>query len=112
MAAGKTQAARRFRSMTDEPNFPMEQSEADERFAARLADDLGRILGTGIIIDDLDLGATDEGPARIRVLCLFDGGAETLEAEGETRLEAYDRLIRAAAEMRLAIATRRMIAPI
>ena len=95
--------------MTDEPSA---QTEADERFAARLAEDLGRILGTGILIDELDLGPTEDGPARIRVLCLFDGGAETLEAEGKTRLEAYNRLVRAAAEMRLAIASRRMIAPI
>jgi hypothetical protein len=95
--------------MTDEPQAI---SEADERFAARLAEDLGRILGTGIIIDELDLGPSDDSPAKIRVLCLFDGGAETLEADGETRLEAYNRLVRAAAEMRLAIAARRMIAPI
>jgi hypothetical protein len=95
--------------MGDEPR---EISEADERFAERLADDLGRILGTGILIDELDLGPTEDGPARIRVLCLFDGGAETLEAEGETRLDAYNRLVRAAAEMRLAIAARRMIAPL
>ena len=95
--------------MNDE--LPALQTEADERFAARLAEDLGRILGTGILIQDLDLGPADDGPARIRVLCLFDGGAETLEASGETRLEAYNRLVFAAAEMRLAIATRRMIAP-
>ena len=95
--------------MTDEPQAI---GEADERFAERLAEDLGRILGTGIIIDELDLGPTDDSPAKIRVLCLFDGGAETLEADGETRLEAYNRLVLAAAEMRLAIAARRMIAPI
>jgi hypothetical protein len=91
---------------------PREISEADERFVERLADDLGRILGTGILIDELDLGPTEDGPARIRVLCMFDGGSEVLEAAGETRLEAYNRLIRAAAEMRLAIAARRMIAPL
>ena len=95
--------------MSDEP---LAISEADDRFAERLAEDLGRILGTGILIDELDLGPTDDSPAKIRVLCLFDGGAETLEADGETRLEAYNRLVRAAAEMRLAIAARRMIAPI
>lgn len=95
--------------MSDEPR---EMSEADERYAARLAEDLGRILGTGILIEELDLGPAEDGPARIRVLCLFDGGAEALEAEGETRLEAHNRLVRAAAEMRLAIASRRMIAPI
>lgn len=95
--------------MSDEPRAI---SEADERFAERLAEDLGRILGTGIIIDELDLGPTGDSPAKIRVLCLFDGGAETLEADGETRLEAYNRLVHAAAEMRLAIAARRMIAPL
>jgi hypothetical protein len=92
-------------------------SDVDE-FAARLVDELGRILGTGILIEELDLGGEEDGedvrggPARIRVLCLFDGGAETLEAEGETSDEAYARLIAAAAEMRLSIASRRMIAPI
>jgi hypothetical protein len=95
--------------MTDEPQ---QASEADERFAERLAEDLGRILGTGILIDELDLGPTDDSPARIRVLCLFDGGTETLEAEGATRLEASERLVRAAAELRLALVSRRMIAPI
>jgi hypothetical protein len=95
--------------MTDEPRAIR---EADERFAQRLAEDLGRILGTGIIIDELDLGPTDDSPAKVRVLCLVDGGAETLEAHGETRLEAYNRLVLAAAELRLAIAARRMIAPI
>ena len=88
------------------------QTEADERFAARLAEDLGRILGTGIVIDELRLSPTDDWPAKIRVLCLFDGTSEVLEVAGETRLEAYNKLVRAAAEMRLAIAARRMIAPI
>ncbi len=94
--------------MTDEQP---QQIEAEERFAARIADALGRILGTGIVIDELDLGPTDADPAKIRVLCLFDGGAETIEAEGATALDAYNQLIKAAAEMRLAIASRRMIAP-
>ncbi len=95
--------------MSDEPPAI---SEAEERFIARLTEDLARILGTGIIVEELNLGPAERGPARIRVVCLFDGGAETLEAEGETPLEAYNRLVGAAAEMRLAIAARRMIAPI
>lgn len=86
-------------------------SEADERFAQRLADDLARVLGTGILIADLDQGPAD-GPSRIRAACLFDGRSETLEASGETRLEAYQRLIRQAAELRLAVAARNMIAPV
>jgi len=86
-------------------------SEADERFAERLAEDLARILGTGILIERLELGDADGGPSRIRVVCLFDGRAEVLETEGETSLEAYNRLVRAAAELRLALAWRNMIAP-
>ncbi|MFL5726450.1 MAG: hypothetical protein ACJ765_03880 [Chloroflexota bacterium] len=86
-------------------------TEADARFAARLAEDLERILGTGIILDELDLGPDEQAPARIRAICLFDGRSEVLEADGETRLEAYNRLVTAAAELRLAIATRNMIAP-
>jgi hypothetical protein len=108
--------------MTDDPTEPRPMSEADQRFADRLAEDLSRILGTGILIDRLDFGDAGEapsengddggdGPARIRVICLFDGRAETLEAEGETRLEAYNRLVIAAAEFRLGLAARNMIAP-
>ena len=109
--------------MTVDPTEPRPMSEADQRFADLLAEDLSRILGTGILIDSLDFGDTGEagcdggdtddadGPARIRVICLFDGRAETLEAEGETRLEAYNRLILAAAEFRLGLAWRNMIAP-
>jgi hypothetical protein len=86
-------------------------TEADERFAQRLADEIARILGTGIVLADLDLGPED-GPARIRAVCLFDGRSEVLEAAGETRREACARLVRAAAELRLAVAARTMIAPI
>jgi hypothetical protein len=85
-------------------------TEADERFSDRLIEDLSRILGTGIVIDDLTF-AEEGSRARIRVLCLFDGRAETLETEGETNLEAYNRMVKAAAELRLALAARNMIAP-
>ena len=99
--------------MTDDGTEPLAMSEADQRFAERLAEDLARILGTGILIDRLEFAADDDdGPARIRVLCLFDGRLEALEAEGETRLEAYNRLIVKAAEFRLGLAARNMIAPI
>jgi hypothetical protein len=99
--------------MTDHETEPRAMSEADQRFADRLVADLARILGTGILIDRLDF-ADDaaDGPARIRVLCLFDGRMEALEAEGETNLEAYNRLIVKAAEFRLGLAARNMIAPI
>lgn len=91
---------------------PATFNDADERFAAQIAAELGKILGTGIVIDEIELGPTEDDPARIRVLCLFDGGAETLEASGPTTRDAYNALIRSAAELRLALASRRMIAPI
>ena len=106
--------------MTGDKAEPQAMSEADQRFADRLVEDLARILGAGIMIDELDFGEDEgdgadtrpqDGPARIRVLCLFDGRTETLEAEGETRLEAYNRLVIKAAEFRLGIAWRNMIAP-
>ena len=87
-------------------------TEADEQFAARLAEDLERILGTGIMLEQVDLGPGEGDPARIRAVCLFDGGTEVLEADGATRLEAYNKLVKAAAELRLAVAARKYIAPI
>jgi hypothetical protein len=87
-------------------------SEADERFAEGLAEDLGRILGAGIIFERLELADAEGGPSRIRVVCLFDGRAEVLETEGKTKQDALDQIVRAAAELRLEIATRNMIAPI
>jgi hypothetical protein len=99
------------RDQPAEPNGMTPMSEADERFSERLADDLARILGTGILIERLELGDADGGPSRIRVVCLFDGRAEILQTEGETSLDAYNRLVRAAAELRLALAWRNMIAP-
>jgi hypothetical protein len=89
-----------------------ETSEADERFAERLAVELEGILGTGIILEELDLGPAESSPTRIRAVALFDGRSEVLEADGDTRLEAYNRLVRAAAELRLSVAARNMIAPL
>ena len=89
-----------------------DQSESDERFAERLVKDLERILGTGIMLEELDLGDPEIGPANIRAVCLFDGRSELLETRGETRLEAYNQLVRAAAELRLSVVARNMIAPL
>jgi hypothetical protein len=98
--------------MTDDGTEPLTTSEADQRFAERLAEDLARILGTGILIDQLEFADdADDRPARIRIMCLFDGRMEALEAEGKTRLEAYNRLVVKAAEFRLGLAARNMIAP-
>ena len=86
-------------------------NDADEQFANRLGEDLGRILGTGIILEELDLGEDEASAAHIRAICLFDGRPEVLEAHGENRKEAYDGLVKAAAQLRLTLASRNMIAP-
>lgn len=86
-------------------------NEADEQFTERLGEELGRILGTGIMFEELDLGEHEGSPAHIRAICLFDGRPEVLEADGDTRKAAYDQLVKAASQLRLTLASRNMIAP-
>jgi len=86
-------------------------NDADEEFAERLGEELGRILGTGIMFEQLDLGEDEASPAHIRAICLFDGRPEVLEADGDNRKETYDQLVKAAAQLRLTLASRNMIAP-
>ena len=80
--------------------------EADERFAERLARDLGPYLGPQIALQHVELGDPEGYPARIRATCVVDGGLEVLVAYGETRLEAYNQLILRAAQLRLIVAAR------
>ena len=83
-------------------------NEADERFASRLAEDLERYLGPEIKLADLDLGEADAVAAHLRATCVYEGGRTVLEADGETRLDAYNELVVRAAELRLVVAMRRM----
>lgn len=84
-------------------------TEAEERFAERLAEDLEQVLGQGIIVRDVEIAS--DGPVFIRVACLVDGQIRELEARGETMLEAYREVIRAAAELRLAAAWWQIVGP-
>lgn len=84
-------------------------NDAEARLAERLADDLERILGTGILIEDLEIEG--EGPLTIRVACLVDGTSREIEAHGENAIEAMGEVIRLAAETRLAAAFWQMVGP-
>jgi translation initiation factor 1 (eIF-1/SUI1) len=48
-------------------------NDAETRLAERLARDLERILGTGILVEDLEIEG--EGPVRVRVACQLVGPA-------------------------------------
>jgi hypothetical protein len=83
-------------------------SEADERFAEHLSDDLKRYLGPEIALADLNLGDATAEHAHLRATCVYEGGSEVLETFGDTRLDAYNQLILRVAELRLVIAVRHM----
>jgi hypothetical protein len=74
-------------------------NDAEARLAGRLATDLEQVLGTGILVEDLEIEG--EGPVRITVVCLVEGAAREIHAEGGSAVEAMAGIIRRAAEMRL-----------
>jgi hypothetical protein len=85
-------------------------NDAEERFAEKLADDLERVLGAGIAIDDIELSTT-EGGAHVRATLLLEGRVETIEVSGPDMVALYRPLIERAAEIRLAGAFWRMVGP-
>jgi hypothetical protein len=84
-------------------------NDAEAQLAARLAEDLERVLGTGIVIEDLDIGGP--GPVTITVACLVDGRAREIRAEGETVIDAMSDVVRLAAELRLTAAFWQIVGP-
>jgi hypothetical protein len=84
-------------------------NDAEERLAGRPAADLERVLGTGILIEDLEIEG--DGPVTIRVACLMDGESREIHAAGPTVLEAMSGVIRLTAELRLARAFWQMVGP-
>jgi hypothetical protein len=84
-------------------------NDAEEQLARRLAVDLERVLGTGILIEDLEIEG--EGPVTINVACLLDGMSREIHAEGATPMEAISNVIRLAAELRLSAAFWQMVGP-
>lgn len=84
-------------------------NDAEAQLADRLAHDLERILGTGILIQDLEIRG--EGPVVISVACLVDGRSREIRAEGESAIAAVSTVIRLAAEVRLSSAFWQMVGP-
>ena len=84
-------------------------NDAEEQLARRLAADLERVLGTGILIEDLEIDG--EGPVTISVACLVDGMSREIHAEGTTPIEAAATVIRLAADLRLSAAFWQMVGP-
>ena len=82
----------------------------EEQFAARLAEDLERVLGAGIAIDDVEL-TTDDGRASVRATLLIEGRIEEIEAEGSDVMALYRPLIERAAAVRLQAAFWQMVGP-
>jgi hypothetical protein len=86
-------------------------NDAEERFAERLAEDLARVLGIGIVVEDVALDVAEDGEATVTATLLAWPRLETIEARGESILALYEPIIRRAAELRLADAYWRMIGP-
>jgi hypothetical protein len=84
-------------------------NDAEAQLAERLALDLERVLGTGILIEDLEIEG--EGPVTINVACLVDGQSRAIHAQGESAIDAMSDVIRLAAELRLSSAFWQMVGP-
>jgi hypothetical protein len=86
-------------------------NDAEEQFAARLAEDLERVLGVGIVIDDVDLQIADDGAAQVRATLLLGERVETIEAIAPDVLALYRPIVERAAELRLRSAFWQIIGP-
>lgn len=87
-------------------------NDAEERFAARLAEDLERVLGVGIAIDDIEIEVGDAGRgARVTARLLLGARVETIEAVGTSVLALYTPILQRAAELRLKDAFWQMVGP-
>lgn len=84
-------------------------NDAESHFAGRLGVDLERILGEGIIVNDVELGA--DGSVVVRVVCFVDGQIREFEATANSILDAQREIVRAAAEFRLRAAWWQIVGP-
>ncbi|HET7472016.1 MAG TPA: hypothetical protein VFJ71_02725 [Candidatus Limnocylindrales bacterium] len=87
-------------------------NDAEERFAERLAEDLARVLGLGILVDDIELDVGEDGRgARVTATLIAGSRIETIEAVGTSVLALYEPLVQRAAELRLRDAFWQIVGP-
>ena len=87
-------------------------TDAEERFADRLAEDIERVLGVGILVDDVRIESGDGRPnARITATLIVGQRIEMIEAEGTTVLALYRPILQRAAELRLREAYWQLVGP-
>jgi hypothetical protein len=97
--------------MTKEPaGNALRIADAEERFAVRLAEDIERVLGVGIVIDDVEVHA-GEGTATVAATLLIGDRVERIEAVGSDLIALYRPILQRAAEIRLRTAYWQMIGP-
>jgi hypothetical protein len=85
-------------------------NDAEERFAERVGEDLERVLGAGLAVDDIEMSTAGER-AHVRATLLVDGRIETIEVEADDVIGLYRPLMERAAELRLGAAFWRMVGP-
>jgi hypothetical protein len=85
-------------------------TDAEAQFAARLGEDLERVLGAGLAVDDIEL-STSGDEVRVRATLLVEGRIETIEVAAPEEIGLYRPLIERAAELRLQSAFWRMVGP-
>lgn len=81
-------------------------NEADERFAARLGEEVRKVLGPVLELDEVRVDGS--GPVTVTAVCVAAGTRHTVRGEGGTLLEASRALVQSAAELRLADAWTRL----
>ena len=85
-------------------------NDTEQRFAERLGEDLERVLGAGLAVDDIELSAAGD-EASVRATLLVEGRIESIEVSGPDVAALYRPLVERAAELRLRSAFWRMVGP-
>jgi len=85
-------------------------NDAETIFAERLGEDLERVLGAGLAVDDIELSSAGD-QASVRATLLVEGLIETIEVSAADVVGLYRPLMERAAELRLRSAFWRMVGP-